>query len=67
MEVILYTKDCLSISKISTPILYSVTKSCEIISFGQYTATALQFMPLYIEQSGDLDRCYQCLTHNFER
>ena len=22
------------------------------------------FMTLYIEQSGDLDRCYQCLTHS---
>ena len=21
-------------------------------------------MPLYIEQSGDLDRCYRCLTHS---
>ena len=21
-------------------------------------------MPLYIEQSGDLDRCHQCLTHS---
>ena len=21
-------------------------------------------MPLYIAQSGDLDRCYQCLTHS---
>ena len=20
-------------------------------------------MPLYIEQSGDLDRCHECLTH----
>ena len=30
----------------------------------------IQFMPLYNEQSGDLDRCYPCLTdslRDFER